>query len=100
MSLTIPLATQPNYALAAIGAFQNLDVKWDEAGDAAEPTFDGAKGFDAVRAKLDEKAPAGPALPTLPSKFDAKTPFVEVSAILDALDDFLAYRYVESFVIS
>jgi glutamyl-tRNA synthetase len=91
MSIQIPLTAQPDFALAALAAFQNVEVEWVAA--TAEPEYAGAKGTDAARAKLDADAgAAGPALPALPSKFDAKTPFVEVSAILDALDDFLAYR--------
>jgi hypothetical protein len=90
MAITIPLTAQPDFELAALAAVQNVEVAFDA--DAAEPALDGAKGTDAVRAKLDAGAGAGPALPSLPSKFDAKTPFVEVSAILDSLDDFLAYR--------
>lgn len=92
-TLTLPLTAQPVLSLPALALFHNAKFEWDfEGGEAGEPTFDGAKGVDAVRAKLDGLAAAGPALPTLPSKFDAKTPFAEVSAVLDALDDYLAYR--------
>ncbi|WOO84936.1 putative glutamate--tRNA ligase, cytoplasmic [Vanrija pseudolonga] len=92
-TLTLPLTAQPVLSLPALALFHNAKFEWDfEGGEAGEPTFDGAKGVDAVRAKLDGLATAGPALPTLPSKFDAKTPFAEVSAVLDALDDYLAYR--------
>lgn len=91
MSITVPLTAQPNFAIAAPALLQGAEITWDAT--ATEPSFGDAKGQDAVSAKLAEKAPKdGPALPALPAKLDAKTPFVEVAAILDALDDFLAYR--------
>lgn len=91
MSVTIPLTAQPNFALGAPALLQGAEIVWDAA--AAEPSFDGATGHEAVAAKLAKSAPTdGPALPSLPSTLDAKTPFVEVSPILDALDDYLAYR--------
>lgn len=35
-------------------------------------------------------------LPPLPTLFESNTPFPEVQKVLDAFDDYLAYRYVAS----
>lgn len=93
LTLTIPYVAQPDMALPALALLQGAEVVWDViSGDAGQPDLDGVKGADAVRAKLNEKTPAGPSLPQLPSEFTPKTPFPEIAAILDALDDYLAYR--------
>lgn len=92
-SITLPLTAQPLLSIGAPAAFLGNEIVWDAS--ATEPVLGAAKGEDAVRAELNKAAPAaGPALPSLPTEFGAKTPFVEVSPILDALDDYLAYRYV------
>lgn len=94
MSLAIPVTPLPLFNLAAPAVYQGIEVEWI-LDPTAQPSFDGATDAAAITAKLEEKAPKdGPALPALPSKLDAATAFADVAKILDALDDFLAYRCV------
>lgn len=92
MSLSIPITPLPIFNLAAPATYQGIQVEWI-LDPTAKPLFDGSSDVETIAAKLEANAPRdGPALPTLPAPLDPATPFAEVAKILDALDDYLAYR--------
>lgn len=92
MSISIPVTPLPLFNLAAPATYQGIEVNWI-LDPTAKPDFDGSSDVETIAKKLDANAPRdGPALPALPAPLDAATPFAEVAKILDALDDFLAYR--------
>ncbi|OCF43000.1 glutamate-tRNA ligase [Kwoniella heveanensis CBS 569] len=93
-SLTIPLVQNPPFALIALALIQDIPVGWDtESGEQGQAKYGDVEGAEAVRAEL-EKGVAGKEtpLPPLPTLLAANSPFPEVVAVLDALDDYLAYR--------
>lgn len=92
MSIALPITPVPFFNLAAPATFQGIEVEWI-LDPAAPPKFDGSSDIETISAKLEANSPRdGPALPELPAKLDRETPFAEVAKILDALDDYLAYR--------
>ncbi|WRT69194.1 glutamate-tRNA ligase [Kwoniella shivajii] len=93
-SLVIPLVNTPPFVLIALALIQGIPVGWDtESGETGQATYGEIKGAEEVRAEL-EKGVAGKEipLPPLPTLLAANSSFQEVSSILDALDDYLAYR--------
>ncbi|WVR08947.1 glutamate-tRNA ligase [Kwoniella sp. DSM 27419] len=93
-SVTLPLVQNPAYALIALALMQDIPVGWDtESGETGQAKYGEVEGAEAVRAEL-EKGVSGKEtpLPPLPTLLASNSTFQEVSAVLDALDDYLAYR--------
>ncbi|KAL7421275.1 glutamate--tRNA ligase [Cryptotrichosporon argae] len=91
-TLTLPLSANPPVVLLTLAYFQGADVAWADP-DSTDITYESATGADAVRQALESSAKGKEVpLPPLPKVFDSATPFADVSAVLDALDDYLAYR--------
>ncbi len=92
MSISIPITPVPFFNLAAPATYQGIEVDWI-LDPTAQPKFDGSSDLETILAKLEANSPRdGPALPELPVKFHRDSPFPDVAKILDALDDYLAYR--------
>ncbi|ORX39158.1 putative glutamate-tRNA ligase [Kockovaella imperatae] len=94
-SLNVPCTVlSPPYTLMALAILKNVPVEWDlESGDKGEVKYSSAIGLQAVRAELEKDVPGKEIpLPPLPTLFESNTPFKDVQGILDALDDYLAYR--------
>jgi glutamyl-tRNA synthetase len=94
--LTVPLSNSPPFLLLALALLKGDEIKWTEAtSELSEPEYEGVKGVEAVRAALEQGIPGKEIpLPPLPTVFESNTPFKDVAGILDALDDYLAYRWV------
>jgi len=107
-TLQLPLSHTPPYALLSLALFKNSQVQWQEASELSEPTYGDVKGVEAVRAELEKGLPGKEVcipihlqvkrtdeqipLPPMPTMFESNTPFPEVQKVLDAFDDYLAYR--------
>ncbi|ORY33131.1 tRNA synthetases class I, catalytic domain-domain-containing protein [Naematelia encephala] len=93
-ALTVPLSHNPPYTLIALGLLSGAEINWDaESGDQGEVKYEGIVGAEKVRDALEQKVPGKEIpLPPLPTLFEPASSFKDVSAILDALDDYLAYR--------
>ncbi|WWC72977.1 glutamate-tRNA ligase [Kwoniella pini CBS 10737] len=93
-SVVIPLVQTPPFTLIALALIQGIPVSWDtESGETGQASYGEIKGAEEVRQEL-EKGVAGKEipLPPLPTLLAANSTFQEVSSVLDALDDYLAYR--------
>ncbi|KAK6906152.1 glutamate-tRNA ligase [Kwoniella mangroviensis CBS 8507] len=93
-SVVIPLVQTPPFVLIALALIQGIPVGWDtESGETGQATYGEIKGAEEVRKEL-EKGIDGKEipLPPLPTLLAANSTFQEVSGVLDALDDYLAYR--------
>lgn len=111
-TLSVPLSHFPPYTLLALASLKKAPIQWDDAAnELAEPSFRDVKGVEQVRAALEEGLPGKevsvpliPAeyelmrkqipLPPLPTMLESNTAFKEAQGVLDALDDYLAYRWV------
>lgn len=91
--LTLPLAKQPDYALAAAASACSVDVEWS-APDSTT-SLGAAEGDEKVLAALEALAPVDKApLPFSSGSFDRTTRFAQVSEILDSLNGTLATQWV------
>ena len=107
-TLQLPLSHTPPYAILSLALFKNSQVQWQEASELSEPTYGDVKEsklFEpSSRRDFQERryvqstvfASIGPdeqiPLPPMPTMFESNTPFPEVQKVLDAFDDYLAYR--------
>ncbi|KAK8844112.1 glutamate-tRNA ligase [Kwoniella newhampshirensis] len=93
-SLTLPLVQTPPFALIALALIQGIPVGWDlEAGELGDAKYGDIVGSERVRAELEKGVDGKETpLPPLPTLLASNSSFQDVSAVLDALDDYLAYR--------
>ncbi|WVO15567.1 glutamate-tRNA ligase [Cryptococcus depauperatus] len=93
-SVILPLVQTPPFSIIALALLQGIPVSWDtESGEKGETRYGEVVGAEKVREQL-EKGVEGKsvALPPLPTLLTSTSTFQEVTTVLDALDDYLAYR--------
>ncbi|ODN81138.1 glutamate-tRNA ligase [Cryptococcus amylolentus CBS 6039] len=93
-SVVLPLVQTPPFSIIALAYLQGIPVSWDTtSGETGQASYGEVKGAEAVRAEL-EKGVDGKEipLPPLPTLLSSTSTFQDVTAVLDALDDYLAYR--------
>ncbi|RXK38195.1 glutamate-tRNA ligase [Tremella mesenterica] len=93
-TLTAPISQNPPFTILALALLQGADIKWNyDAIDVNDLKYDGVTGLNTVRAALETGLPGKEIpLPPLPTIFESNSPFPDVQACLDALDDYLVYR--------
>lgn len=112
-TLQLPLTHTPSYGLLSLALFKNAPVQWFDANELSEPKYGTVTGVEAIRAELEKGLPGKEVssplwfltklsnddevpLPPMPTLFESNTPFPDVQKVLDAFDDYLAYRYESS----
>ncbi|WVN88042.1 glutamate-tRNA ligase [Cryptococcus depauperatus CBS 7841] len=93
-SVILPLVQTPPFSIIALALLQGIPVSWDtESGEKGETRYGEVVGAEKVREQLEKGVEGkGVALPPLPTLLTSTSTFQEVTTVLDALDDYLAYR--------
>ncbi|KAL0247921.1 glutamate-tRNA ligase [Cryptococcus tetragattii IND107] len=92
--VVLPLVQTPPFSIIALAALQGIPVTWDtQSGEQGQTTYGDVVGAEDVRAELEKGVDGKEVpLPPLPTLLTSTSSFQDVSAVLDALDDYLAYR--------